>query len=392
MRLALALLLAAQSRSALSTAADKAVADERWCDAAYLFAQLDELAHDPKNVFNAAEVARAANDRARALALYQELLVNDPGFKESQAASQAVDELTAEIAKRGPGTACPAPRAVCGNGVVELGEVCDGGEGCSVACARVALCGNGEIEPGETCDDGNNAGGDGCSVSCHPEVCGNSILDPGEMCDDGNRAAGDGCGPTCLIEGCGNGIVDPGEACDDGNRAPGDGCAMDCMKLERCGDGVVDVGELCDDGDGLSGDGCSASCVPEVQGKDARDGGPRKGGGTNLAGWGALGGGGLLAVLGGAGVVIGAVEWLDAQGAIGARDTAADDLTKSVNATDYVTRTDALAASTASLDVGRLKGWNDFGRFGAPGGVALAVGGVGVAVIGALMLASGGAE
>ena len=40
------------------------------------------------------------------------------------------------------------------------------------------------------CDDGNYRNGDGCSSTCQIEedaVCGNGILEVGEMCDDDNR-------------------------------------------------------------------------------------------------------------------------------------------------------------------------------------------------------------
>jgi len=69
--------------------------------------------------------------------------------------------------------------AVCGNGVLEEGEVCDDGdtetEDCDVtdpgACLadcslRIAACGNGTTDPGEQCDDGDDDSTDGCSTSC----------------------------------------------------------------------------------------------------------------------------------------------------------------------------------------------------------------------------------
>lgn len=35
-------------------------------------------------------------------------------------------------------------------------------------------------------------------LTCPAPVCGNWIVEPGEMCDDGNTAAGDSCDPECL--------------------------------------------------------------------------------------------------------------------------------------------------------------------------------------------------
>jgi cysteine-rich repeat protein len=99
-----------------------------------------------------------------------------------------------------------------------------------------AVCGNGAVEAGEMCDDGNTTAGDGCSSSCQNEmvmmgVCGDGTTDAGEECDDGNTTAGDGCSPTCedeLPPECGNGVLEAGEACDDGNDIAYDGCEEDC--------------------------------------------------------------------------------------------------------------------------------------------------------------------
>ncbi len=61
---------------------------------------------------------------------------------------------------------------VCGDGVLELGEACDNGEGngpnrlCTPEC-EFAVCGDGYTANGlETCDDGNTMSGDGCEANC----------------------------------------------------------------------------------------------------------------------------------------------------------------------------------------------------------------------------------
>lgn len=78
---------------------------------------------------------------------------------------------------------------------------------------RLAKCGDGHLQTGaEDCDDGNNVSGDGCSADCKKiEICGDGILDAGELCDDGNDNPNDscfvaprelddlGCGPTTWL-------------------------------------------------------------------------------------------------------------------------------------------------------------------------------------------------
>ncbi len=63
---------------------------------------------------------------------------------------------------------------ICGNGVLEGEEECDGSFGldakqiCSKECKRIRLdyCGDGIVSVDEFCDDGNNFNGDGCSSYC----------------------------------------------------------------------------------------------------------------------------------------------------------------------------------------------------------------------------------
>jgi cysteine-rich repeat protein len=60
--------------------------------------------------------------------------------------------------------------ALCGDGVVEGAEECDGGAGCAATCDRIPVCGDGFVDEGETCDDGNTADGDACSSACALET------------------------------------------------------------------------------------------------------------------------------------------------------------------------------------------------------------------------------
>jgi cysteine-rich repeat protein len=82
-------------------------------------------------------------------------------------------------------------------------------------------------------------------------VCGDGVLQPGEVCDDGNTVGGDDCSADCRVDlsNCGNGQIDPGESCDDGNFAPGDGCSAACQVEEcspsRCPFGCCDLSGVC---------------------------------------------------------------------------------------------------------------------------------------------------
>jgi fibro-slime domain-containing protein len=220
--------------------------------------------------------------------------------------------------------AASASAAMCGNGVIETGEVCDdgntrSGDGCradcavlepgwlcgepGIGCVHDQVCGNGILEAGELCDDHNTADGDGCDAHCGVELgwtcaipgircvaamCGDGVVAGFEECDDGNADPGDGCSASCTLEAghacdtpgqpcrtthCGDGIPEGTEQCDDGNNDLGDGCDPLCHREPRCtggvceavcGDGVLQPGEACDDGNLHNADGCSSTCTVET--------------------------------------------------------------------------------------------------------------------------------
>jgi cysteine-rich repeat protein len=116
------------------------------------------------------------------------------------------------------GRTCPAGTVCTTNGLCALPvqltacEEIDEGAACSYpgtsgvclggVCTGIG-CGNGIRDLGEVCDDGNLVSGDGCSSDCQSnEQCGDRDPNPflGEECDDGNRLDHDGCSSTCLKE------------------------------------------------------------------------------------------------------------------------------------------------------------------------------------------------
>ncbi len=139
----------------------------------------------------------------------------------------------------------------------------------SASSVPVPVCGNGLLEKGEECDGGLANGGAPdatCRGNCRLPFCGDGVIDAakGEQCDDGNGKPGDGCGRTCVVERCGDGVVTRsiGEACDDGNTSDTEGpCRADCKAYGYCGDGFVQAPETCDDGNMLGNDSCSPDCT-----------------------------------------------------------------------------------------------------------------------------------
>ncbi len=168
---------------------------------------------------------------------------------------------------------CPA---VCGNGAVEPGEVCD--KNCPITCSDGNAC----------TKDSSTGSASSCNLQCsHNSITSCVSLDG--CCPAGcNKTTDSDCSATC-----GNGIVEPGEICDgncptscsDGVPctkdqlvgsaqtcsascsfvaitacASGDGCCPSgCTKNNdtdcsaTCGNSVVELGESCDGN-------CPASC------------------------------------------------------------------------------------------------------------------------------------
>ncbi len=70
---------------------------------------------------------------------------------------------------------------ICGNGIIEAPEQCDGGPTCAADCTLIPVCGDGTISGTEICDDGNSVNGDGCSSACALEGGQNEVEPNGTL-------------------------------------------------------------------------------------------------------------------------------------------------------------------------------------------------------------------
>lgn len=129
---------------------------------------------------------------------------------------------------------------------------CEEGRGLAPTVARALAAALGLL--GASCTVSFQQGGPGTGDGGVDPLCGNGVLDPGELCDDGNNADGDDCRHDCRQDftRCGDGLPDPGETCDDGNRVPGDGCDERCQ-AEYCDETVCPSGCCTEAGECLEG-------------------------------------------------------------------------------------------------------------------------------------------
>ena len=109
---------------------------------------------------------------------------------------------------------CP----VCGDGIIQRGEICDGAVPAGLSCANYGA-NSGQL----ACTD-CRLDSSGCFNAELCDVAGDEDGDGDADCDDADCETF----PPC-VSGCGNGTLDPGESCDDGNVAPGDGCSDACQ-------------------------------------------------------------------------------------------------------------------------------------------------------------------
>ena len=127
---------------------------------------------------------------------------------------------------RGDVTACEV--SVCGNGLVEAGEACDGAGsgGCPGACISTCACAAATTSTTSTTIAGPR--------------CGDGVLGPEEDCDGASDEACPGrCLPTCRCTICGDDVADvPHEACDgtDAGACPDACSSYSCQCLSSTTD------------------------------------------------------------------------------------------------------------------------------------------------------------
>jgi hypothetical protein len=139
------------------------------------------------------------------------------------------DRMSAHVVARSSVAGCFAPQT-CGNGALDAGEECDGGNLGGATCSSEGFFG-GTL----SCNSNCTLDTSGCTD------CGNDILDAGEVCDGTSLG-----GATCGSQGCAGGTLLCNATCSGFDKSVCTGCPP-CDN-----DGVCDAGEDCN--------GCASDC------------------------------------------------------------------------------------------------------------------------------------
>ncbi len=186
--------------------------------------------------------------------------------------------------------------AMCGNGILEAGELCDTGitmgiaGSCPTTCDDSESCTTDTLISANTCQAQcvftpitTNTPSDGC---CRPGTtpqedndcvgCGDGVVGAGETCDIAIATGPGSCPTTCTdADACTANLLNNAGTCTAACAFPpitapanGDGCCPtgananndnDCQPV--CPNGVVEAGEQCDDGNLVDTDACTNNCT-----------------------------------------------------------------------------------------------------------------------------------
>lgn len=140
------------------------------------------------------------------------------------------------------GTTVSCNNVLCGNNVLDAGEACDPTVATSAPClpnCTKPVCGNGKVDaPFETCDPTPADPGNCNPSTCQTVVakCGDGLLTLGEKCDGALKPPGSpagACLPDCsgfeATVVCGDGAVGAGEICDPALTV--NNCGRDCKAI-----------------------------------------------------------------------------------------------------------------------------------------------------------------